>query len=105
MIMFQSVLLAYQLPHVTPAMQDELDVADPPTSSGPAKGGTFAALSRAGVTDLLAREIAQPVDLRKPRSRQRCLVAWGLLLSHILALPEGSSGRPFLAQALKEEYG
>ena len=57
------------------------------------------------MSDLLAREIAQPVDLRKPRSRQRCLAAWGLLLSHMLALPEGSSGRPFLAQALKEEYG
>ena len=54
--------------------------------------------------DLLASELAQPVNLEDDAARQRCLLAWGLLLSHMLALPESSPGRLLLAQALKEEY-
>ena len=38
------------------------------------------------------------------RFLQPFLLAWAVLLAHILDMPAGDSGKAFLAQALRDEY-
>ena len=78
----------------------------------PAKTDSVTALIRAGVRPQLAAAICEPpadplLDLSDPQEAQLLqpfLLAWAVLLAHILGMPAGDSGKAFLAQALRDEY-
>lgn len=83
-------------------MQDEEQPEVPP-----AKTDAVTALIRAGIRPQLAAAICTPPldpDLVSDPVLQNFLLAWAVLLAHILGMPAGDPGKPFLAQALRDEY-
>lgn len=77
----------------------------------PAKQDSVTALIRAGVRPQLAAAICAPPEAPSDpqgdqglNETQTFLLAWALLLAHILGMPAGDSGKAFLAQALRDEY-
>ena len=88
-------------------LQDEENPEVPP-----AKTDHVTALIRAGIRPQLAAAICDPPadpildpsDLEEVHSLQPFLLAWAVLLAHILGMPAGDSGKAFLAQALRDEY-
>ena len=78
----------------------------------PAKTDPVTALIRAGIRPQLAAAICDPpadpildpLDPEEVQYLQPFLLAWAVLLAHILGMPAGDSGKPFLAQALRDEY-
>ena len=78
----------------------------------PAKTDSVTALIRAGIRPQLAAAIcdppAEPIldpsDPEELQSLQPFLLAWAMLLAHILGMTAGDSGKVFLAQALRDEY-
>lgn len=73
------------------------------------------ALIKAGVRPQLAAVICNPLadplsDPSDPAALQKLhelrtfLLAWAVLLAHILGMPAGDLGKAFLAQALRDEY-
>ena len=79
-----------------------------PSETPPAKQDPATALIKAGVRPQLAAVIcdppADPSDPQGVDELQTFLLAWALLLAHILGMPAGDSGKAFLAQALRDEY-
>ena len=87
-------------------LQDEESIEAPP-----AKQDSVTALIRAGVRPQLAAVICAPPEAPSDpqgdqgvNETQTFLLAWALLLAHILGMPAGDSGKAFLAQALRDEY-
>lgn len=83
-------------------MQDEEQPEVPP-----AKTDAVTALIRAGIRPQLAAAICTPPldpDLVSEPVLQTFLLAWAVLLAHILGMPAGEPGKAFLAQALRDEY-
>ncbi|KAL3158795.1 hypothetical protein ABBQ32_011522 [Trebouxia sp. C0010 RCD-2024] len=73
----------------------------------PAKTDAVTALIRAGIRPQLAAAICTPPldpDLVSEPVLQTFLLAWAVLLAHILGMPAGEPGKAFLAQALRDEY-
>ena len=84
-------------------LQDE----EPPEVP-PARTDAVTALIRAGIRPQLATAICTPPtvdpDLVSEPLLQTYLLAWAVLLAHILGMPAGDPGKAFLAQALRDEY-
>lgn len=72
-----------------------------------AKTDAVTALIKAGIRPQLAVAICTPPpdhDLVSEPVLQTFLLAWAVLLAHILGMPAGDPGKAFLAQALRDEY-
>ena len=88
-------------------LQDE-DASEAP----PSKSDSVTALIKAGVRPQLAATICNPpadplldpADPQDAQDLQLFLLAWALLLAHILGMPAGDAGKVFLSQALRNEY-
>ena len=88
-------------------MQDDDTTEAPPSKSDP-----ITALIKAGIRPQLAATICSPpaeplLDPADPQDSQQLqpfLLAWALLLAHILGMPAGEAGKAFLSQALRNEY-
>ncbi|DBB01874.1 TPA: hypothetical protein ACH3X1_000476 [Trebouxia sp. C0004] len=87
--------------------------ADEDASEAPlAKSDPVTALIKAGVRPQLAATICNPpadppldpTDPQDVQDLQHFLLAWALLLAHILGMPAGDAGKVFLSQALRTEY-
>ena len=78
----------------------------------PSKSDPVTALIKAGVRPQLAATICtppadpllDPTDPQDAQDLQLFLLAWALLLAHILGMPAGDAGKVFLSQALRNEY-
>jgi hypothetical protein len=75
--------------------EEEGGCADEEVDAGASGGDAAAAVERGGVRPELAAALAAP------RPRRRLLLAWSLLLAHLLAIPPGRPGRRALALALR----
>ena len=62
-------------------------------------------LTDKGVRSQLAQVVCWPHAAEGTHEGlHRFLLAWALLLAHILEMPAGDPGKTFLAQALRDEY-
>ena len=98
------------LPFTLLCMVSSLSLQDEGIVEAPSvKTDSVTALIRAGVRPILAATICDPpavplLDPSDPYELQSFLLAWALLLAHILGMPAGDSGKAFLSQALRDEY-